>query len=175
MTIMARPGATATLGGEGWAQVGIRNTGYSSYTVYAGMTLVGSGANGGGLNADPYDRIVGNTINCPSCSGPAGAVTAGNGTISYNEALGNLITAVSTDTSVLPNGSNKMYHDVYFNGSNFEFAWNRIHNTAAYNGFQINEDGVSGFYNFAIHDNDIADVNGSGINLSTIDPSSGYI
>jgi hypothetical protein len=171
MTIMARPGATATLGGEGWAQCGIRNTGASTYTVYSGLTLIGSGPNGGGLNADQYDRFVGNTVKCPDCSGPAGALTGG----SYNEALGNRIYDISTDTAKLPNGSNKTYHDVYFSGNNFEFAWNRIYNTAAYNGFQIHHDGSSGFYNFSIHDNDIADVNGSGINLSTIDPSSGYI
>ncbi len=171
MTIMARPGATATLGGEGWANVGIRNTGASSYTVYSGLTLIGSGLNGGGLNPDSYDRFVGNAIMCPDCSGPAGAMTGGTG----NEALGNLLTSISTDTSVLPNGSNKTYHDAYFQGDNWEFGWNRIYNTAAYNGFQINEDGSSGFFNFSIHDNDIADVNGSGINLSDIDPSSGYV
>jgi len=171
MTLMARPGATVQLGAEGWVQAGIRCTGSPTYTVYAGMTLVGSGGNGGGLNANTGDRIVGNTINCPDCSGPAGALTAGES----NPTLGNLLTAISTDTSVLPSGSNKTYHDAYFQGNNWEFAWNRIYNTAAYNGFQINEDGSTGFYNFAIHDNDIADVNGSGINLSDIDPSSGYV
>ncbi len=171
MTFMARPGAKVQLGGEGWANVGIRNTGSSTYSIYSGLTLVGSGPNGGGLNADPYDRFVGNTIMCPDCSGPAGALTGGNN----NEALGNLLYDISTDTGKLPEGSNKTYHAAYFTGNNFEFAWNRIYNTAAYNGFQINEDGVSGFYNFSIHDNDIAYVNGSGINLSTIDPASGYI
>ncbi len=171
MTIMARPGATATLGGEGWAQCGIRNTGASTYTVYSGLTLVGSGPNGGGLNPDKYDRFVGNTIMCPDCSGPAGALTGGNN----NVALGNSIYDISTDTTKLPNGSNKTYHAAYFAGNNFEFAWNRIYKTAAYNGFQVNEDSSSGFYNFSIHDNDIADVNGSGINLSTIDPSKGSI
>jgi hypothetical protein len=171
MTFMARPGATATLGGEGWAMVGIRSIGASTYTVYSGLTLVGSGGNGGGLHAHQYDRFVGNTIMCPDCWGPAGALMGGNN----NEALGNLVTNVSTDTSKLPNGSDKTYHDVYFQGNNWEFAWNRIYNTAAYNGFQINEDRSTGFYNFSIHDNDIADVNGSGINLSDIDPSSGYV
>jgi hypothetical protein len=171
ITIMARPGATATLGGEGWAMSGIRNTGYSTYTVYAGLTLVGSGNGGSGLDPSSYDRPVGNTIMCPSCYGQAGSLGGATG----NEALGNLITNVSTDTVPLPNGSNKQYHDVYFQGNNFEFAWNRIYNTAAYNGFQINEDGSTGFYNFAVHDNDIADVNGSGVNLSDIDPSSGYV
>jgi len=171
MTFMSRPGATVQLGGEGWANVGIRNTGSSTYSVYSGLTLVGSGPNGGGLNADSYDRFVGNTVICPDCSGPAGALTGGN----YNVALGNVIRNVSTDVSKLHDGSNKTYHAVYFQGDNFEFGWNRIERTAAYNGFQVNEDGSSGFHHLSIHDNDIADVNGSGINLSTVDPASGYV
>jgi hypothetical protein len=82
---------------------------------------------------------------------------------------------VSNNKSVLPHGSDKQYHAVYFEGNNFEFGWNRIDKTAAYNGFQINHDYSPGFYNFSVHDNDIADVNGSGINLSHIDPSSGHV
>ena len=174
MTIMARPGSTAILGGEGWSHAAIRNTGGSSYTVYSGLTLIGGEIDGGGGSAlDPseYDRFVGNTMECPACAGQAGTMGGGTGDV----ALGNVIKDVSVDTTYLPNGSNKQYHDVYFQGNNFEFAWNRIYNTAAYNGFQINEDGSTGFYNFSIHDNDIADVNGSGINLSDIDPSSGYV
>ncbi|MGA7158714.1 MAG: IPT/TIG domain-containing protein [Acidobacteriaceae bacterium] len=172
VTIMARPGATATLGGEGWANDAIRNTGESTYTVYSGLTLIGgSPDSGSGLIPDPNDRYVGNTIMCPSCDGQSAAMGGGTG----NVALGNVVTNVSTDTSVLRHGSDKEYHAVYFQGNNFEFAWNRIYNTDAYNGFQINEDGSKGFYDFSIHDNDIADVNGSGINLSDIDPSSGYI
>lgn len=172
MTIMARPGATATLGGEGGANDGIRNTGASTYTVYSGLTLIGSGGNSGSAFVpDAYDRFVGNTFMCPSCDGQSAAMTGTTGNI----ALGNVVTKVSSDTTVLPNGSDKEYHAVYFGGNNFEFGWNRIYNTAAYNGFQINEDGSTGFYNFAIHDNDIADVNGSGVNLSDIDPSSGYV
>jgi hypothetical protein len=175
VTIMARPGATATLGAEGWVQQGIREASSPTYSVYSGMTLIGSGANGEGISFNGFARMVGNTVNCPDCVGPAGAVEgddpANGGYLMY----GNLVTLVSTDATKLPNGSNKTYHDVYFQGNNWEFAWNRIYNTAAYNGFQINEDSSPGFYNFAIHDNDIADVNGSGINLSTIDPSSGYV
>jgi hypothetical protein len=172
VTIMARPGATATLGGEGGAAVGIRNTGASTYTVYSGLTLIGSGADSGtGLVPDNYDRFVGNTFMCPNCDGQSAAMTGVTG----NVALGNLVTNVSNDKAVLPNGSAKEYHAVYFEGNNFEFGWNRIDKTAAYNGFQINQDGSPGFYNFSIHDNDIADVNGSGINLSDIDPSSGYV
>jgi Bacterial Ig-like domain (group 3) len=172
VTIMARPGATATIGGEGGAAVGIRNTGASTYTVYSGLTLIGSGGNSGsGLIPNNYDRFVGNTFMCPSCDGQSAAVTGVMG----NVALGNLVTNVSNDTTVLPNGSDKEYHAAYFEGDNLEFGWNRIYNTAAYNGFQINQDGSTGFYNFSVHDNDIADVNGSGINLSDIDPSSGYV
>jgi hypothetical protein len=172
MTIMARPGATATLGGEGWANVGIRNTGASTYTVYSGLTLIGNGGNSGsGFSPDNYDRFVGNTFMCPNCDGQSAAVTGVEGDV----ALGNLVTNVSNDTAVLPNGSDKEYHAAYFEGDNMEFGWNRIYDTAAYNGFQINHDGSSGFYNFSVHDNDIADVNGSGINLSDIDPSSGYV
>ena len=89
--------------------------------------------------------------------------------------LGNLINNISNDTTQLPSGSNKTYHAVYISGSYFEFAWNRIYQTAAYNGFQVHHDKASGFFSFSIHDNDIADVNGSGINLSAIDPASGYV
>jgi len=157
---------------EGGANDGIRNTGASTYTVYSGLTLIGSGGNSGSAFVpDAYDRFVGNTFMCPSCDGQSAAMTGTTGNI----ALGNVVTKVSSDTTVLPNGSDKEYHAVYFGGNNFEFGWNRIYNTAAYNGFQINEDGSTGFYNFAIHDNDIADVNGSGVNLSDIDPSSGYV
>ena len=172
MTLMARPGATASLGGKSWAMAAIRNTGNSSYTVYSGLTLTGSGANGMGLAMSANDRAVGNAIHCPSCWGPTGAMIGGT---TGNVALGNSFSEVSTDKTVLPNGSNKTYHAAYFGESNFEFGWNRIYNTAAYNGFQINHDHMPGFFNFTIHDNDIADVYGSGINLSTIDPSSGYI
>ena len=175
MTIMARPGATATLGGEGWSAVGIRVTSEAKgYTVYSGLTLVGGETDGqGGSSLDPseYDRIVGNTMLCPACTGQAGAMGGTTGDV----ALGNVITDISVDAKYLPHGSGKQYHDAYFQGNNFEFGWNRIYHTAAYNGFQVNEDGSKGFYNFAIHDNDIADVNGSGINLSDIDPSSGYV
>ena len=171
ITIIVRPGATAHLGGEGGATYGIRNTGVSSYSVYSGLTLTGSGPNGNSLSPDKFDRIVGNTIECPDCTGPQGAITGADNV----EALGNVIRNISTDVARLPDGSNKTYHAVYFAGNHVEIAWNRIYNTAAYNGIQINEDRTAGFHNLSIHDNDIADVNGSGINLSTIDPAQGQI
>ena len=166
VTFMARPGASVQLGGTGWATFPVRDIS-SGYNVYSGLTLTGSGPNGGADFA-ANDRVVGNEITCPDCWGPSGAVTGGDGFIMY----GNTVHDVST---LDPGGSNKTYHAVYVAGNNIEIAWNRIYNTKAYNGIQINHDGSSGFYNQSWHDNDIADVNGSGINLSTIDPSMGYI
>jgi hypothetical protein len=176
ITLQGRPGGTAILGGGETNINAISNTWSGGYTVYSGLTLVGQGSNGSALNMWNYDRAVGNTLSCPSCRDEAGGgITAAEGAADGIEALGNEISQVSTNTALLPNGSNKQFHDVYVAGNNWEFAWNRINSTAGYNGVQVNEDGVSGFYNFSIHDNDIADVNGSGINLSDIDPSSGFV
>jgi hypothetical protein len=165
-TFMARPGATVRLGGTGWAMAPIRDHS-NGFNVVSGLTLTGSGANGGAAFT-AHDRIVGNEVTCPDCWGPSGAITGGDGLILY----GNTVHDVST---LDPGGSNKTYHAIYVAGNNIEIAWNKIYNTKAYNGIQINHDKSSGFYNQSWHDNDIADVNGSGINLSTIDPSSGYI
>jgi hypothetical protein len=176
ITVQARPGATATLGGGETNMDAMGHYGNTDYNVIAGMSLVGQGTNGAGINAAPYARIVGNTMQCPSCYSESGGGWDGSeATGEGMEALGNNVLNVSTNTTLLPLGSNKQYHDVYMSGNNFEVAWNRISNTAAYNGIQVNQDSVAGSYNFTIHDNDIADVNGSGINLSTIDPSSGYV
>lgn len=165
-TFMARPGATVRLGGTGWAMAPIRDHS-NGFNVVSGLTLTGSGANGGAAFT-AHDRVVGNEVTCPDCWGPSGAITGGDGLILY----GNTVHDVST---LDPGGSNKTYHAIYVAGNNIEIAWNKIYNTKAYNGIQINHDKSSGFYNQSWHDNDIADVNGSGINLSTIDPSSGYI
>ena len=166
MTLMARPGATVQLGGIGWAMSAVRSIS-KGYNVYSGFTLTGSGANGG-EDFSAYDRVVGNTITCPDCWGPAGAVMGGDGFVMY----GNVVENIST---LNQGGSNKTYHAVYVSGNTIEIAWNKIYNTKAYNGIQVHHDGDPGFYNQSYHDNDIADVNGSGINLSAVNPSSGYI
>jgi hypothetical protein len=171
ITIMARPGAKVHLGGTGWAMAPVRDTS-NGYNVFSGLTLTGSGANGGANFNAGYsvknNRIVGNEITCEDCWGPAGAVMGGYGFVMY----GNIVDRIST---LDPGGSNKTYHAIYVMDNNIEVGWNKIYNTKAYNGIQIHHDKAPGFYNLAFHDNDIADVNGSGINLSTIDPSSGYI
>ncbi len=166
VTFMARPGASVQLGGTGCAKFSVRDIS-KGYNVFSGLKLTGSGSSGGAQFA-PNDRVVGNEITCPDCSGPSGAVGGGDGLILY----GNDIHDIAT---LEPGGSVKLYHAVYVMGNNIEIAWNKIHNTKAYNGIQINHDGSPGFYNQSWHDNDIGDVNGSGINLSTIDPSKGYI
>ena len=175
VTLMARPGATVTLGASG----GIVTTGVrydnAEYNVISGLTMIGAGESGVGLSPSPADRVVGNTIECPDCTGQAAALHP-NGTGSADPslgglaALGNLIYHVS---DLLSGGSAKEYHDVYFSLSGFEIGWNRIYDTNAYNGIQVYRDTTTGYYNFSIHDNDIADAWGSGINLGTIDPSSG--
>jgi hypothetical protein len=164
---MARPGAMVRLGGTGWANFSIRDHS-DGYNVISGFTLTGSGVSGGTILA-PHDRVVGNEVTCPDCWGPSGALAGGGDGINL---YGNTVHDVST---LLPGGSNKTYHAIYVGGNDIEIAWNRIYNTKAYNGIQINHDNSSGFYNLSWHDNDIADVNGSGINLSTVDPASGYI
>jgi hypothetical protein len=184
-TIMARPGAAVQLGSTTNTVEAV--TGYSykgildlcGYGVVAGLDIVGSTDGGIGTsipegNASLYGRLVGNEIQCQSCDGAAAAVEGGDYTNAYADIYGNWITNVST-TANGGAGSAKEFHDVYMSGSNFEFAWNKISNTLAYNGVQVHHDNASGFYNFSIHDNDIADLNGSGVNLSAIDPSSGYV
>jgi hypothetical protein len=167
-TFMARPGATVRLGSTGGGATFPIRDHSTGYNVVSGLTLTGSGANGGAV-LSAHDRVVGNEITCPDCWGPSGALAGdGDGIILY----GNTVHDVST---LVPGGSNKTYHAIYVAGNNIEIAWNRIYKAKAYNGVQVHHDKSPGFYNVSIHDNDIADVNGSGINLSTVDPSSGYI
>ncbi len=166
ITFMARPGARVQLGGEGGAMFPVRDIS-DGYDVFSGFTLTGRGKSGG-AEFRTNVRLVGNEITCPDCSGPAGTVSGGDGLTMYGNSV--------HDVGVLePGGSGKLYHAVYVAGNNIDIGWNRIYNTKAYNGIQVNHDGSPGFYNLAWHDNDISDVNGSGINLSTIDPSSGYV
>jgi hypothetical protein len=184
-TLMARPGASVLLGSV--SNDGGGSTGYSykgfvdgcRHSVVSGLGLAGNHVSGLSVMSVEGDgslwaRLVGNTLQCPDCDGSAGALNLGDYTNAYDFVLGNMITNIST-TSGGGVGSDKEFHDVYVSGSNFDFGWNRIYNAKAYNGIQVHHDGDSGFFNFSIHDNDIADVNGSCINLSLVDPSSGYV
>ncbi|MGD0629623.1 MAG: Ig-like domain-containing protein [Terracidiphilus sp.] len=171
VTFMARPGASVELGGTGWAMAPIRDL-TAGYNVFSGLTLTGSGMNGGAyfnLGAGiKNERVVGNEITCPDCSGPGAAVMGGNGFILY----GNKLDDIST---LDRGGSNRGYNAITVTGNNAEIAWNRVSNTLANNGIGVNAEHAAGFFNQSYHDNDISQVNGDGIDLSAIDPSSGYI
>jgi len=180
IVFMARPGGTATLGGGESVMKGIVSTGSgANYHHVFGMTLVGAGNNDStALYPWSYSRVIGNTLQCPTCSTEAGGgIENGysSGSAAGMEALFNNIIHISDNLTALPNGSNKQFHCVYVYGNGWEFAYNRISQSSCYNGIQVNLDSSSGAYNFAIHDNDIADANGSGVNLATIDPGSGYV
>ena len=183
-TVMARPGGSVILGGDGYVSSGIRD--YSDeYMVVAGLTLTGtsnmssagSALAFGETAAGPDMRAVGNTIYCPDCFGSAGALAGGfeGDSDTNDEVLGNYVNGASC---AAPGGlSNKQYHAIYIYGNAQEIAWNKIANVCTYNGIQINfgpDDGL-GYGNFSIHDNDIEGANGAGINLATLDPTQGPI
>ncbi len=171
VTFMARPGAAVELGGTGWAMAPISDR-TAGDNAFSGLTLTGSGANGGAYfnagSSTRNERVVGNEITCPDCTGPGAAVMGGNGFIFY----GNKVDDIST---LDRGGSNKGYDAIAVTGNNTEIAWNKVSNTLANNGIEVNAQHVAGFFNQSYHDNDISQVNGDGIDLSTIDPSSGYI
>ena len=183
-TVMARPGGSVVLGGDGYVSSGIRDYA-DEYMVVAGLTLTGtsnmssagSALAFGETAAGPDMRAVGNTIYCPDCFGSAGALAGGfEGDSSTNdEVLGNYVKGASCTA---PGGlSNKQYHAIYVYGNAQEIAWNKIADVCTYNGIQINfgpDDGI-GYGNFSIHDNDIEGANGAGINLATLDPAQGPI
>jgi hypothetical protein len=122
-------------------------------------------------------RAVNNTILCANCGGSSGAITGGQETDTNTglEILGNYVTGASC--AVAGGVSNKQYHSMYFGGNGIEVGWNKIANVCTYNGLQINYGGddAIGFGGLTIHDNDIEGVNGSGINLSTVDSTQGAI
>ena len=184
-TFMARPSATVQLGGTGYVDFGIRDYD-DTHVVVSGLSLTGSGPSGGvgGLGfgyssstTGPFSRLVGNMIKCPTCSGSAAALEVGveADVTAGIEVLGNYVTDASCS---LPGGvSNKQYHSMYFGGNGIEVGWNKIAGVCAYNGIQINygADNSIGYGNISIHDNDIEDANGNGINLASIDPTQGPV
>lgn len=175
LTFQARPGATATLGAGETSINGISSQGNVSYAVISGMTLIGAGTSG---NTAIYGwtgfRVIGNTLKCPTCEGQVGGgYESGDpsGSATANEILGNNIVHIADSYTA----SNKQFHCVYVYGNSWEFGWNKISQSTCYNGLQVNLDSSSGSYGFTIHDNDIADANGSGLNMATIDPANGAI
>ena len=175
ITVVGRPGATATLGGSsGPAQCGIRGAGTTTnYINISGLTAIGGPTIGGvaglgiGAGGGTNWRVVNNDVQCPLCDQPAAAVDhMGDNSVIY----GNQVHNVSTG---LGGPSSKTWHAMYFDANNIEVAWNNIYNTQAYNGIQFNDNPGAGLSNISIHDNNIQDLNGSGINFSTIGFTSG--
>ena len=169
--IIARPGASVQIGGT--TMYGLRNAGKSTYSVYSGITFVGATTAGGiAVATGNYDTTIGNVLECPTCGGEAGGGFDGTeGGALGTKVLFNAFTEIATSNAP----SNKQFHCAYMGAGNFEIGWNRFYNNSCYNGIQVNEDGVTGFGNFSIHGNDIADVNGAGINMATVNPAAGPI
>lgn len=166
VNIMGRPGATVVIGGQ--QLYGMRGTGAGGFTHYSNLVAIGKSDDGMGMNNN--DVIIGNTIECPTCGGEAGALDGSSGGGQGQLILGNWITNVS-----LPGPSNKQYHDLYMSGNNWEVGWNKISGGSAYNGIQINEDTTPGWHNFSVHDNEISGANGSCITFVTVNPNAGYV
>lgn len=166
INIMARPGATVTIGGQ--QGYGMRGTGAGGFTHYTGLTAIGKSDSGMAMNNN--DVMIGNIIECPTCGGEAGAIDGSSGGGQGQSVLGNWITNVS-----LPGPSNKQYHDAYMSGNNWEFAWNKISGGSAYNGLQINEDSTTGWHNLTVHDNEFIGANGSCVTYVTVNPNAGYV
>jgi len=196
LILEARPGATVQLGAMGDVAFGIRDDSDTNFTI-SGISATGSGSTSGSAIAGdastigtnpPNERIVGNILTCPDCDGASAVLEAGwdsaHETLTPNtgiEILGNWVyNAGCSDGAGV---SDKQYHFIYTNGNGQEIAWNKIGGTGAtagcaQNGIQVNyykDDGTIGFGNYSIHDNDISNALGSGINLATVDLTAGPV
>lgn len=169
LAILGYPGASPRIGGS--EQYAFRNVNNNNiYMVIGGLRVIADGSSGVGFEDLGHNvKIVGNYVSAPRGDGQSAAIHGfgGNNVRIY----GNEVTNVSTSLS---GGSNKQYHSMYFSGNNIEVAWNKIHNVRSFNGVQFHNDGSSGFYNLSVHDNQISDQWGHGINFSTINLSGGY-
>jgi len=179
ITFMVRPGSTAQIGGVASDSNGVGGTGPSAaYNNFYGFTMEGVNGNARtAIYAWDYNRVIGNTLLCPACNlsvggGLESGDPGGTGSATGIVALGNNILNISSATS---GGPVKTFHCVYLYGNSFEFGWNKISGGPCYNGLQVNLDSSAGSWGFNIHDNDIADVNGCGLNMATIDPEYGAI
>ncbi len=189
MTILTYPGATASFGynttnttfvpaATGYAPEGIYDSTNNpgGYTVLAGLTLYGAQSRQA-ANVVPGARFINNIAYCQTCNASTATV---EGSFNFGTLLFNWVR--DSATALANTAASKTFHSVYVGGANFEIGWNRVSNPSylagyatGFNGVQINGDYSMGFYNFSVHDNDISDITGSGINLSDVDPSMGYV
>jgi hypothetical protein len=173
--LMARPGASALLGGP-TVSFGIRDSSDVGFVI-AGLTIraQGSSVSFTEPSSGPFMRLVGNDLSAPTGAGSSANVNGGQ------EAQVNVGTFIlgnySHGTSCSDSGgiSNKQYHSFYLQGNQIEFGWNKVAGDCTYNAFQWNyfTDTSLGFGNGKVHDNDLEGVNGSGINIPTWDSAQG--
>lgn len=173
--LMARPGATATLGDGVHASTGIRD--YADVgTVISGLTIRGQGncISFTEPTTGPFMRIVNVDVSAPTGSGSSACTTGGQ------EAQVNVGTFVlgiySNGTSCALSGgvSNKQYHSIYLTGNQVVADYNKI-DDCTWNGIQWNyfTDTSFGFGNGEFAYNDITDINGAGLNMATWDSAQG--
>jgi len=173
--LMARPGATATIGNGVNASTGIRDYGDVG-TVISGLTILGQGncLSFTEPPTGPFMRAVNNILTAPTGSGSSACLTGGQeaqvnvGTF----VLGNYLHNSSCSDS--GGVSNKQYHSIYLTGNQVVADYNKI-DDCTWNGIQWNyfTDTSLGFGNGEFAYNDITDVNGAGINIATWDSAQG--
>lgn len=170
--------STVTIGSDANVSTGIRD--YTDVgNVIDELTAIGNGTSVSFSEptTGPFMRVVGSNLQAPHGDG-AGACIAGGLDTDTNSGiyvLGNYVNNCSTS---LPAGASaKEWHAMYFGGNQMEIGWNRIANTVAFNGIQINNppDNGIGFGNLLIHDDDVTQVNGAAFNLASLDPGQGVI
>lgn len=170
LAILGYPGASARIGGS--QQYAFRNVNNSNiYWIIGNLRVITDASGGVGFeDIGSNTKVVGNYVSAPYGDGQSAAIHDSGG--DNVRVYGNEVTNVSTS---LANGSDKQYHSMYFSGNNIEVAWNKTHTVRSYNGVQFNLDGSQGFYNISVHDNQIFDQYGYGINFATINPGAGYV
>lgn len=144
---------------SGGAEIFSTSTG--SPPTGAGLILSNFRAHTGGPSAIrftdvDYGRLVNTEIE--------GMNLLGNGT--------GMISSHSDFTHILGNkahnsGQNKYYHSIYWSdqGHDDEIGWNHIYDIRGGRAIQVYDGGTTPFYNFAVHDNVIHDVDRDGINF----------
>ena len=173
--LMARPGATATIGDGVHASTGIRD--YADVgTVISGLTILGQGncLSFTEPPTGPFMRTVNNILTAPTGSGSSACLTGGQ------EAQVNVGTFVlgnylhNSSCSDAGGVSNKQYHSIYLTGNQVVADYNKI-DDCTWNGIQWNyfTDTSLGFGNGEFAYNDITDVNGAGTNIATWDSAQG--
>lgn len=168
IALLGYPGATATIGDLTNTSDPRTTKFQSTYWRIGEMTLRAQGI--AFLNGGNYSWLIGNDIQCTN----PGAQAAGcviNQSSTYAYGWGNYI------HDIAPNNNNKEGH-TYYVGSNANHSWvgwnYSVRNNSCYN-IQSHSSSADDTYDIHIHDNMINGDTCTGINLETMNPSSGTI